>query len=114
MSHCCWAKGSHAILRAAQLHRGIDPVIRHAAAQRVLHALADLGVGGMWILVEQRLGREDLPVLAEAARRHLLVDPRLLDRVQSVRSSTSPSSVVISTFCHLGHRVARRSGPPRP
>ena len=36
----------------------------------------------MRILVQQRLGGHDLPVLAEAALRHLLVNPGLLQRVQ--------------------------------
>src|SRR4029450_1058193 len=34
--------------------------------------------------IEQRLGGEHLSVLAEAARGHLLGDPRLLDRMQLV------------------------------
>ncbi len=78
------------LMRAHPRHRlGREParrrlhaVIRHAAAQRALHALANLRVGGVRVLVEQRLGGEDLPVLAEAALRHLLVDPRLLHRMQ--------------------------------
>src|SRR5206468_334590 len=36
----------------------------------------------MRVLVEQRLGRHDLAVLAEAALGDLLVDPRLLERVE--------------------------------
>ncbi len=56
--------------------------VRHAPAQRAVHALANLRVGGIGRLVEQRLGGEDLPVLAEPALRHLFVDPRLLQRME--------------------------------
>ena len=46
------------------------------------HALPDLRVGRVRVAIEQRLRGQDLPVLAEAALRHLLVDPGLLHRVQ--------------------------------
>ena len=52
---------------------------------------------GFGILVEQRLGGHDLPVLAKAALRDLFVDPGLLQRVQ-LTVLASPSSVVISLF----------------
>src|SRR5262245_28653352 len=64
------------------LDGGLNAVVRHAAAQRTRHAFANLLVGWMRVLVEQRLGRHDLAVLAEAALRHLLLDPRLLQRMQ--------------------------------
>ena len=70
----------HHLRRA--LDRGLNAVIRHAAAQGAGHPLADLRVGRVGVLVEQHLGGQDLAVLAEAALRHLLVDPRLLDRMQ--------------------------------
>ena len=46
------------------------------------HPLANLRIGRIRIPVEQHLGGDDLPVLAEAALRHLLVDPGLLHGVQ--------------------------------
>src|SRR5258708_1450358 len=60
----------------------LDAVVRHAAAQIAIHFIANLCVGWIRILVEQRLRRHDLPVLTEAARRHLLVNPRLLDGME--------------------------------
>jgi hypothetical protein len=60
----------------------VDAVIGHAAAQRTLHALPDLRVGWTRVLVQERLRSEDLPVLAESALRHLLVDPCLLNRME--------------------------------
>ena len=62
--------------------RRLDAVVGHAPAQRVGHAFTDLGVGRMGVLVEERLGGEDLAVLAEAALWDLLVDPRHLQRVE--------------------------------
>src|SRR5436309_1235733 len=60
----------------------LDAVVRHAAAQVAIHLLADLCVGRIRVPVEQRLRRHDLPVLTEAARGHLLVDPRLLNGME--------------------------------
>ena len=74
------ASGRDRLRRA--LDGGLDAVVGHAAAQRARHALADLRVGRASGSVEQRLRGHDLAVLAEAALRHLLVDPRLLQRVQ--------------------------------
>ena len=68
--------------RRRALDGGLNAVIRHAAAQRPGHPLADLRIGRIRILVQQRLGRHDLPVLAEAALRDLLVNPGLLQGVQ--------------------------------
>src|SRR6476660_4906417 len=64
------------------LDGGLNAVVRHAATQRPRHPFANLLVGRMRVLVEHRLGRHDLAVLAEAALRHLLVNPRLLQRMQ--------------------------------
>ena len=100
--------GDHAILLAAQLHGGVDAVIRHAAAERALHAVADLRVGGIRRLVEQRLGGEDLAVLAEAARRHLLVDPRLLNRMELAVLRESFERGDLGAL-HLRHRPDARA-----
>src|SRR6185437_12807447 len=60
----------------------LNAVVRHTTAEGVVHGLSDLRVRGMRILVQHCLRRHDLPVLAEAALRRLLVDPRLLERMQ--------------------------------
>src|SRR5262249_10220469 len=61
---------------------GLNTVIRHTAAQRGVHGLADLRVGRMRISVQHRLRRHDLPVLTEPALRDLFSNPGLLQRVQ--------------------------------
>src|SRR5882724_2858826 len=61
----------------------LNPVVAHAAAQGVVHRLANLDVGRMRILVQKYLRGHDLSVLTESALRDLLVDPGLLQRVQS-------------------------------
>ena len=73
---------SRPIILAARLIAALNAVVRHAPAQRPVHGLADLRVRRLRVFVEQRLGGHDLPVLAEAALRHLLVDPGLLQRMQ--------------------------------
>jgi hypothetical protein len=50
---------------------------------------------GLGIVAQQRGGAHDLARLTVAALRHLLVDPRLLHRVQ-VSPSARPSMVVIA------------------
>ena len=68
-------------LRGA-LDGGLNAVVRHAAAQGAGHPLADLRIGRIRIPVQQHLGGHDLPVLAEAALRNLLVNPGLLHGMQ--------------------------------
>jgi hypothetical protein len=81
------SSGRRGIERSRRYFDGLlHAVIGHAAAERAVHRLANLRVGRVRVAIEQRLGSDDLAVLAEAALRHLLVDPRLLDRMQpSVR-----------------------------
>src|SRR6266480_6415419 len=62
---------------------GADALIG-AAATDVGHRGVDIGVGGMRILREQRRGSHDLPRLAVAALRHVLLDPRALHGVRAV------------------------------
>src|SRR5690606_17315300 len=64
------------------LDRRLYSVVGHAPAQHAFHSLADFGIGRVRIPVEQRLRGHDLAVLAVAALRHLLVDPRLLQGMQ--------------------------------
>ena len=65
-----------------EFDRRLNPVIRHAAAQRARHTFPDLRIRRIRSPVEQRLGRHDLPVLAEAALGNLLLDPGLLYRMK--------------------------------
>jgi hypothetical protein len=67
----------------------------------------------MRILVEQRLGGEDLPVLAVAARGHLLVDPGLLDRMERAVLG-QPFERGDFDVLRLLRPCARTSAPPRP
>src|SRR5688572_27975212 len=60
----------------------LHAVVRHAPAENAGHALANLCVSRRWIPREQGFGRQDLTVLTEPALRHLLVDPRLLHRIE--------------------------------
>jgi hypothetical protein len=86
----------------------LDPVIGHATAQRALHAVANLRVGGIRRLVEECLGGEHLPVLAEPTCGHLLVDPRLLNRMQlSVFRETFKGGDL--DVLHLRHRPHARA-----
>ena len=62
--------------------RQLDAVVRHAATEIAVHLVADLRVGRIRIAIEQRLRRHHLAALAESARGNLLVDPRLLDRME--------------------------------
>src|SRR6185436_8097462 len=62
----------------------VNAVIRHAAAQNPDHPLPDLGIGRIRMAVQQHLGIHDLPVLAEAALWHLLVNPGSLHWVKRV------------------------------
>src|SRR6185369_8938644 len=50
------------------LHGRLYAEVGHAPAQGAGHALANLGVGRVRVLVEERLRRQDLAVLAEPAR----------------------------------------------
>ena len=58
--------------------------VRAAAAEMDRERLADLVVGRIGILVEQRRGADDHPRDAVAALRGFLVDERLLDRMELV------------------------------
>src|ERR1700677_1901584 len=62
--------------------RCLDSIKGHASAQRTIHGLADLGIRRVWVPVEQRLRRHDLTILTIATLRGLLLDPRLLQRMQ--------------------------------
>src|SRR6185312_3666827 len=62
--------------------RRLHSIEGHASAQCTVHRLADLGVTWVRVPVEQCLCRHDLAVLAISALRGLLLDPRLLERMQ--------------------------------
>src|SRR5690348_3800043 len=61
--------------RCRPADRRLNAVVSHAAAEHTFHAFANLGVGRVGVLIEQRLGSHDLAVLAEAALWRLLIDP---------------------------------------
>ncbi len=56
--------------------------MRAAAAQVAVEGLPHLGIGGLRIAVEQRLGAHDDPGDAVAALRGLLLDERVLQGMQ--------------------------------
>src|SRR5262245_11171428 len=64
------------------LDRGLNAVVGHAAAEDPRHPFSNLLIGRMGRAIEERLRRHDLPVLAEAALRHLLFDPGLLNGME--------------------------------
>src|SRR3954462_11548517 len=76
----------HRLLGAAgRLRRGMDRLADtrvRAAAADVGHRVVDVFVGRVRVLPEQRGRGHHLPTLAVPALRHLVVDPRLLHRVQ--------------------------------
>ena len=67
-----------------EMDRAADGLIGPAAADVVAHGFVDIGVGGVGGLRQQRGRRHDLPRLAVAALRDVLLDPGLLDRVAAV------------------------------
>src|SRR5207248_4104622 len=64
------------------LHRLDDVVVARAAADVALEAVADLLLGGLRVLVEQRAGGDDHPRRAEAALQAVLVPESLLDGME--------------------------------
>ena len=73
------------------LDRAVDALIGAAAADVAGHGGVDLRVGRLRRLGEERRRRHDLARLAVAALRHLLGDPRLLQRMRR-RRATAPRS----------------------
>ena len=71
--------------------RCLHSVVRHAAAESPVHPFANFCVRGIRILVQQRFGGHDLPVLTEPALWHLLLNPSLLDRMQFAVRGQPPS-----------------------
>src|SRR5207302_1367593 len=67
------------------LDRGDDLVVGAAAAEVARHVLHDLLARRVFRLREQCRGGHDLARLAVAALRHLLGDPRLLQRMIALR-----------------------------
>jgi hypothetical protein len=62
--------------------RRLDAVVCHAATEHPVHALPDFLIRRVRIPIQQRLGGQDLTVLAIAALRYLVVDPSLLNGVE--------------------------------
>src|SRR5439155_531625 len=59
--------------------------VREAAAQHARKPLLELRLGGLGLLIEKRLRRQDHAVQAEAALRRLFVDECLLQRMRLLR-----------------------------
>ena len=67
----------------------LHPVVAHTVTQYSIRCLPDFRVSPMRGPVQHRLCRQNLPVLAKATVRKLLVNPGLLQRLQlaGVRNS---------------------------
>ena len=68
------------------LHRAQDPIVRAAAAEMTVERLADLGIGRIGVLRQQRRRRHDHPARAVAALERLLGDERGLHRMRLARA----------------------------
>lgn len=56
--------------------------ISAAAAQVAVHRRVDIGIGGLGLVLQKRRRRHDLACLAITALRHVVIDPRGLQRMQ--------------------------------
>ena len=81
----------------------LDPcsnaIVRGAATKITGHGVIDVGVGRIWVSLQQRSRGHDLPGLAVAALRDIKFAPRLLERMQM--------------FTILGKTLDRRDLHPR-
>ena len=68
------------------VHGGAYPRIRTAATDVARHRGVDRGIVRVRIALEQGHRTHDLPGLAVTALRHVVIDPRLLHRVQPGRA----------------------------
>ena len=64
------------------LHRAQDPIVRPATAEMSIERVADLGIGRIGVLRQQRRRRDDHPARAIAALERLLGDEGGLHRVR--------------------------------
>src|SRR5215211_1817202 len=69
-------------LAGGVLHGLDDVVVPGAAAEVPLQPRADLGLGRLWVPLEQLARRQDHPWRAEAALQPVLLPEALLERVQ--------------------------------
>src|SRR5439155_3066473 len=80
---CVMSVSSCLVRLGGQVDRGAHAVVGAAAAD-VGHRVVDVGVARVGLLLQQRGGRHQHARLAEAALRHVKLDPRLLQRVRRV------------------------------
>src|SRR5947209_3140580 len=78
-----WRRSISGLLRRA-LDGGDDAVVCAAAADVAVHVADDLVARGILVAGEELRGLHDLPRLAVAALRHLLGDPRRLQRMRAI------------------------------
>ncbi len=71
-----------AALPRRPLHRAQDPIVGAAPAEMTLERLADLGIGRIGVLRQQRRRRHDHPARAVATLERLLGDERSLHRMR--------------------------------
>src|SRR3974390_1269145 len=82
MRSCLWHPWSGSLdARGRILDGGADLVVGPAAADVAAHRFVDVGVAGRAVLREESRRAHDLPGLAVAALRHVVLDPRGLDRL---------------------------------
>src|SRR5436853_4923753 len=78
-----WRRSMSGLLRRA-LDGGDDAVVRSATADVAVHVAHDLVARRILVAGEELRRLHDLPRLAVAALRHLLGDPRLLQRMRAI------------------------------
>src|SRR5437667_814816 len=66
------------------MNRASDALIGPAAADVAAHYIIYVGVGRLRILAQQHRGGHDLTRLAVSALRHILLDPRALQRMVEI------------------------------
>ena len=86
------------------MNRFANALIGPATADISVHGVADFLIRRMRLLRQQRRCLHNLPHLAIPALRHFLVNPSLLQRMQSVRSASTPAKT-LNCRDLLAHRL---------
>src|SRR5262249_60722216 len=100
------------------LYRANDSRVRSTTTDVGAHVVYDLLAARPRLLLQQRRGAHDLPGLAIAALRHLLRDPRLLQRMAGIRRGPfdrghAAPREILDRVGAGGGRLARRGDPSR-
>src|SRR5882672_732674 len=103
-----WSGSFHR--RGRVLDRRANLVVGSAAADVAAHGLVDVGVARRAVLRDERSRAHDLAGLAIAALRHVILDPRGLDRLAGGgrRNTLYRSDLLTHRLRHWRHARAHR------